>query len=283
MLEVYFESDKETISFCERLFQLNKQIELHWKTAEEWGNHLQLDNQSDNSHFLETVARAMAGVYMSHRLTGMIGFVIRRFYYYTSSAEIERIMDLSHWIILGDDGDSQMVRNNQDPGQLLDSIFLANIQHTGELHFDSVINFQLKSFKDDIIYYVGLAIDEFKREEDHQAFLDMLRGYVSKRPSLMDTVYVIQGETFTFFRPDGRQYSTMELQTLMQKEPLYITGLDANELNLSPLITMAPNTIKIYGDDPSEPKTLTIINIFQERAEFTSLRHFPFPLHLKSK
>lgn len=68
----------------------------------------------------------------------------------------------------------------------------------------------------------------------------------------------------------------MDLQTLMQKEPLYLFGLDETEMNLSPLIAMAPEKVKIYGDDPAEPKTLTVINVFQEKAEFQPTREFPF-------
>ena len=72
----------------------------------------------------------------------------------------------------------------------------------------------------------------------------------------------------------------MELRHLMYQEPLYLVGLDANEMNLSPLIAIAPQKIYIYGDHPSEPKTLTVINVFQEKVYFKSLSHFPFPQSL---
>ncbi|TFJ93924.1 putative sporulation protein YtxC [Lentibacillus salicampi] len=283
MLEVYFESDKEAISFCEHLFQLNKKIELHWKTTEKWGNHLQLDQQESSDNFMETIAGAMVGVFVTHRLTDMINGIIKHDYYYTNSDEIERIMGLAHWVFAGDDEDSQIVRNNKDPSQLLYSLFLANINNSGVLHFDSIINFQLKVFKDQLIHYVGLAIDEFKREEDHQAFIDMLRSYIIKRKPVVQTVHILQGDPFSFFKSDGKPFSGMDLRILMQKEPLYIVGLDAEELNLSPLIAMAPEKIKLFGDDPSDPKTLTVINIFQERVEFEPLSNFPFPYDLKNK
>jgi len=283
LLEVYFESDKEAISFCEHLFQLNKKIELHWKTTEEWGNHLHLDHHESASHFMETIAKAMVGVFVTHRLTGMINSIIKHNYYYTNSDEIERIMDLSHWIFAGDDEDSQIVRKNKDPSQLLYTLFLANIKNSGILHFDSIINFQMKVFKEQLIHYVGLAIDEFKREEDHQAFIDMLRSYIIKRKPLFKTIHILQGDSFSFFKPDGKPFSRMELRMLMQQEPLYIVGLDVDELNLSPLIAMAPDEIKLFGDDPSDPKTLTVINIFQERVEFKPFSSFPFPSDFKNK
>ncbi|HLR63000.1 MAG TPA: putative sporulation protein YtxC [Lentibacillus sp.] len=281
MLEVYFESDKEAISFCENLFQLNKKIELHWKTTEEWGNQLQLYYQESGDKFMEAVAGSMVRVLVAHRLTNMINRIIKHNYYYSNSDEIERIMDLSHWIVAGDDEDSQFVRNNKDPSKLLYSLFLVNIKNAEILHFDSLINFQLKVFKDQLIHYVGLAIDEFKREEEHQAFIDTLRNYIVKRKPVFETVHVIQGEPFSYFKPDGKQFSRMEMRVLMQKEPLYIVGLDDEDLNLSPLIAMAPEKIKLFGDDPSDPKTLTVINIFQERVEFEPFSSFPFPNDIK--
>ena len=129
---------------------------------------------------------------------------------------------------------------------------------------------------------VGLAIDEYKREEDHQEFVNMLREYIAKKEPIYNVVHIVQGNTFSFFKADGKRFTRMELRMLMQKEPLYIVGLDEDELNLAPLVALAPKKIKIYGDDPSEPKTLTVINVFQERVDFESINKFPFPIYLKS-
>lgn len=281
LLEVYFESDKEVISFCEHLFQYNKQIELHWKTSEEWGNHLILDYQVPGNETMESIAKSMVEVFVTHRLTNMINGIIKDYYYYTNMDEIERILDITHWIFSGDDADSVNVRKNKDPSQLLQSLFIANIKNTETIHFDSVVKFQFKVFKDQLIYFVGLAIDEFKREEDHQAFVDMLREYIVKREPSYNTVHIMQGNQFSFYKTNGKRFTKLELRMLMQKEPLYIVGLDADELNLAPLIAMAPKKIKIYGDHPSEPKTLTVINVFQERVEFQPVSSFPFQYYLK--
>ncbi|RYG74878.1 putative sporulation protein YtxC [Lentibacillus lipolyticus] len=277
MLEVYFESDKEAIRFCEYLFQINKKIELHWKNNKEWGNHLQLDYQVPGNDLMETIAEAMVGVFVSHRLTDMLDAIIKDYYYYSNADEIERIMDLSYRIVTGDVDDSLIIRNNKDPCRLLYSLFSANIKHSGAVHFDSIVNFQSKVFKDQLAHYVGLAIDEFKREEDHQAFIDMLRNHIGNRKSMFPEVYVLQGDPFTFYGPEGKRFSRIELRKLMQKEPLYMVGLDEDEWNLAPLIAMCPDTIHIYGDCPSDAKTLTVINVFQERVTFQPMNRFPFP------
>ena len=283
MLEVYFESDQEVISFCEHVFRYNKQIELHWKTNEDWGNHLKFEDKIPKNDFTEVIAKSMVDVFIAHRLGDMIKYVIKDFYYYSNTDEIERIMDLTYWIFTGDDADSLSVRKDKDPKLLLQSLFIANIKNTATVHYDSIVKFRLKVFRDQIIHYVGLAIDEFKREEDHQAFINMLREYIAKKEPSYDIIHILQNSTFSFFKQNGKRFTKMELHKLIQKEPLYIVGLDESELNLAPLVAMAPKKIKIYGDHPSEPKTLTVINVFQEKVDFEPYNHFPFPYYLNNR
>ncbi|RDW21600.1 putative sporulation protein YtxC [Oceanobacillus chungangensis] len=286
MLTVYIESDQEVISFCEHLFRHTKNIEINWKTNEEWGNEIQFETV--HAGLLDTIAKAMVDVFINHRLGTMIKQIIEDFYYYSNPDEIERIHDLTTWIYTGGDSDSLQLRKSKvdrkkDPSKLLNTLFIASMKNTADIHYESIVTFRLKSFKDELIHYVGIAIDEFKREEDHQSFINMLREYIAKKEALLPVIHIIQGTNFTFYKESGKPFTNMELRILMQKEPLYIVGLDENEMNLSPLIAMTPKKIKIYGDDPSEPKTLTVINVFQEKVEFQALRHFPFTYSMKKE
>ncbi|WP_042223265.1 putative sporulation protein YtxC [Oceanobacillus manasiensis] len=283
MLEVYFESDKEVIRFCEQLFRYNKKIELHWKTNKDWGNHLLFEKEINTNELFDAVSKAMVEVFVTHRLTAMINAIIEGYYYYTDRDEKEKILELTQWIFAGEDDDSLRVRKDKDPRQLLMSLFISNIKNTSTVHYDSIVKFRLNSFKDKLVHYVGLAIDEFKREEDHQEFVYQLREYVEKKNPSFKIIHILQGDPFSFFKQNGKRLSKMELRMLMQKEPLYIVGLDEEELNLAPLVAMAPEKIKIYGDHPSEPKTLTVINVFQERVDFEPYSNFPFSFYLNNR
>ncbi|MBC5637496.1 putative sporulation protein YtxC [Ornithinibacillus sp. BX22] len=283
-MDVYFSSTKEVISFCEQLFHYNKKIELHWKTHEDWGNHLKIDYQLTENELVDSIAKSMVDVLVDHRLSNMIREIIEEYYYYTSDDEIEKIMDLAHWLFSGEDDESVQVRKQKDdPLQLLYSLIVADVKSSTTVHFDSVVKFRLKVFKDHMVHLVGLAIDEYKREEDHQEFVNMLREYIAKKEPIYNVVHIVQGNTFSFFKSDGKRFSRMELKMLMQREPLYIVGLDEEELNLAPLVAMAPKKIKIYGDHPSEPKTLTVINVFEERVDFEPYHKFPFHFYLKNQ
>jgi putative sporulation protein YtxC len=282
-LEVYFESDKEVMTFCEHLFRYNKQIELHWKTHKDWGNHIQFKYEPSHHESVNTIAKAMTDVFCAHRLSDMIEGIVRETFYFREHEEIERITELGRWICTGRDRDAERIRKNKEPGDLLHSLFMTNIKSTHAIHYDSIVRFQFSAFKDQLIYYTGLAIEEFKREEDHQDFINMLREYVADKQPDYKEIHIMQGDNFTFFTPDGKPFSRMELRKIMHAEPLYIVGLDIDEFNLSPLIAMAPAKINIYGDDPSEPKTHTVINVFQEKVHFEPINSFPFPAYLKNQ
>ncbi|WP_047985059.1 sporulation protein YtxC [Ornithinibacillus californiensis] len=282
-MNVYFSSNKEVISFCEQLFRYNKKIELHWKTHDDWGNHLKVEYHQADNELVDSIVKSMVDVFVNHRLSGIIKEITEVYYYFSNQDEIEKILDITHWLLAGEDDESVQVRKQKDdPLPLLYSLFVSNVKNTTAIHFDSIVKFRLKVFKDYLINIVGLAIDEYKREEDHQEFVNMLREYVVKKEPIFNVIHILQGNTFSFFKADGKKFSRMELKMLMQKEPLYIVGLDEDELNLGPLIAMAPRKIKIYGDHPSEPKTLTVINVFQERVDFEPFNKFPFPFYIKN-
>jgi len=283
LLEVYFKSNQEVISFCESLFYYHKEIDLKWKTNEEWGYHLTFTGKKLADNELHAVERSMVDVFLRHRLSKLINDIITTKYYYTNPDEIERISELTQIIFKEiDEGVYQTVKKTS-PSQLLLSLFAANMKNTNIIHFDSICQFQLTMFKDQLVHHIGLAIDEFKQEEDHQTFIDMLRKYIAKRESTHREVHIIQGDSFTFYHPTGEQFSTLALRKMMHNEPLYIVGLDVEELNLAPLIAMSPQKIYLYGDNPSEPKTMTIINIFQEKVIFQPISNFPFPRYLDTK
>ncbi|WP_284139801.1 MULTISPECIES: putative sporulation protein YtxC [unclassified Virgibacillus] len=283
MLELYFESNEEVISFCEYLFHYSKRIELHWKTDEDWGNRLQIAYQLTEHEMVNAIAKAMTDVFVEHRLTKLINTIITDCYYYSDAIEIERIMDLTQWIFSGEDIDRKWMQDEKDSKRLLLSLFIANIKNNTTVHYDSIVNFRLRAFRDQLIHLVGVAIDEFKREEEHQEFINTLREYILKKETRYPIIHVLQGSSFLFFKKDGKRFSENELRSIMKKEPLYIVGLDGDEFNLAPLIALSPNKIKIYGDHPSEPKTMTVINVFQEKVEFVPYHDFPFPIQLKNQ
>lgn len=276
-MKIFFESDKEVICFCENLFQENKQLEINWQVDEKWGNQLTVNAEPLNELVYQSIAISLVNVYITFRLKRTMKEIIRNTYYFSEWHEVEKIYELSEWIVTGEDEDSRLLRNNKHPIQLLRAIFLMHIRNTQTVHYDSIVKFGMKAFEQDLIDYVGLAIDEFKREEEHQSFINSLREYIVKQEPNVPLVHVVDGPTFGYYDPHGRRYSKLELRSLMRKAPLYLFGFPEEEWNLAPLVAMMPEQIQLYVEDPSTPKIQTIINVFQEKVSLKSVEEFPFP------
>ncbi|WP_226036553.1 sporulation protein YtxC [Aquibacillus saliphilus] len=275
---MYFESHKEAVTFCQRLFKYDKHCKINWKESDLI--KIEVINLVDNHQ--KKLGKAMTDVFIFHREMNWIKYTIKHCFYYQNKEEILRIIELTQSIIVGGNSNFSEIAKNNKPRTVLLNLFET---YSNELiiHFDSIINFRFQSYRNDLIDVVGLAIDEFKREEEYQTFVESLRKFIMIKEPKYSTVHVTQGHDFTFYRSDGSPFSTLELKTIINGAPLYIVGLDEEELNLTPLLAMIPEEIIIYGNHPSEAKTLTIINIFQEKVKFKPLKSFPYPIYSKSE
>ncbi|SDN06082.1 putative sporulation protein YtxC [Sediminibacillus halophilus] len=282
MLEVYFETKAETMTFCDRVVQYGLDVELNWKTNDTWGNRIKIRESRSMEEQLANTAEAMAYVFTKHKESSWVADIIKNVYYYKDKEEVHRISELAHSILSGDESGDVPIPVDIDLRKTLKNCFQKNIHTEEAVHFDSLVNFRLQPYKEELIEIIGMAIDEFKREEDYQSFVQSLREYVTKKKSKFQVVHVVQGRNFKFYKANGKPFSKMEIKMLIQQEPLYIVGLDEAELNITPLLAMAPERVVIYGDHPSEPKTLTVINVFQEKAVFEPFTRFPFPNYLRN-
>lgn len=272
-MDIYLRSSKEVICFCEHLFNHYKQIDLEWKKDEIHGNHISLEKVEASEQLLLAISRALVAVYHSFHLSQRLKQIIKKNYYYTDRIEIERIIEQVY--VLLDDPRNELSKKIKES---LQNLFYERAKNEYSLYFNSMIHFQLSALQEYLIDVVGLAIDEFKREESHQEFIHNVRNFMRKKQSNFKEIHIIQGKEFTFYKESGKKLTKTDIRRLLQEEPLYILGLTTSEYNLSPLIAMAPKQIFIYGTDPFEGKTQSIMNIFQDRVTFKNIQEFPFTI-----
>lgn len=275
---IYFRFDKEVIYFCEKLFRLNEEIEVQWKRDKHWGNELRI---TDDNLSIHDVISCFVEVFLYERLHQMIKKIAAEDYLYSDEEEIERICQLTDYIISEESYQKELFGDYKTLSNFIFHILKNNIEVTYPIHFDSLVTFCMQPISECLGRAVGLGIDEMKREEEYQNFVHSVRYYLRNRKSKTDVLHIIQGDNFIFYNAQGEKYSRVQLRKLMHREPLYLIGLDDNEMNLSPVITLLPEKIFVYGDNPSEAKTLALINLFEEKVEFLPLEKFPFHLNIK--
>src|SRR5690625_4260240 len=145
----------------------------------------------------------LVSVFNSFRLLQIVEDIVQQTYYYRDRTEIQRILELSQDMLLDQDKNGWPTLKNKRLHNIIHKIFTEQLNQSDTFHFDSVVKFCLKPLKDELIAEVGLVIDDFKREEEHQAFIQMVREHVTKKSFNYDTIYLLQGRNFSYYTENG--------------------------------------------------------------------------------
>lgn len=269
---VYFKSEKELISFCEVLFDNQKVIDIKWIKHKHFGNELRLSE----SILKPELMLGLAAIFTGYRMKQLVKEVIEKVYLYSNDVEIEEIYKHTLDIVELEMFSDSLFGVGITLNEYIINLFDKQVQVDCKIYFDSLVTFCTTPLKNCLVDAVALGIDEFKREEEYQDFLESVRVFIERRGVRTAELHILQADQFAFFKASGKEYSRLELRNLMYDAALYIVGLDENETNLSPVIALSPKKIYIYGNDPTEPKTLSLISLFQEKVEFISKEYFPF-------
>lgn len=270
---IYFKREEELMYFCEVMFTSKREIDVKWQKNNKMGNKLSIKGTSLEK---QEMLRYLVLVFLCYRMRHIICEIIEKMYYYSNEEEIDQIylhtMEVIQTPLYADAlfGEAVSLR------AYIAALFEAQIQVNKQVYFDSLVTFCTSPLKKCLIDAVAHAIDEHKREEEYQAFLESVRTFIERRGVRSKTLHIVQSESLMFYKANGTLYSPIELKHIMQNTPLYIVGLDENEMNLSPVVSLSPERIYIYGNDPTEPKIVSLFNLFQEKVQFVARQYFPF-------
>ncbi|MDX8046677.1 sporulation protein YtxC [Gracilibacillus sp. S3-1-1] len=274
MIEVFFEEVNE----AEVFYYLAKQ-DNDWNVIRKriTKNLVQLEPNIDMTwdEVKECVAPLLSRLFIQCREPLMIQQILKKKYHFSNKEEIERITSIAKSLLEKDESIYEDRIHQHELRDTLTMIFSLQID-TAYIQFDSIVHFRIHHYMDQLTEMVGLAIDEFKREEEYQDFIHSIREFIKRKNPVVDELHVIQGETFQIYRENGELYTIDDLRKVKERFPLFIFGLEQEEWDISPLIMLAPNHIFMYGEDQTESRTHTILTIFQERCSFYPMDYFPF-------
>lgn len=263
------EKEQDVKYFCEKL----RYYELDWNLEQKRGFYIEIKKQVSWQKIDRIIALLLMELWLTHTKKERISEIIRDTYYYQNDEEIKQIVEIAMEMILGDEFSFFAASN-----EIKESIIEWFSQYTidGVLDYEACVQANQIAADSILLELVGRAIDEWKQEEAYQHFVYSIREYIANSSVDCQCIHLLQGEKFLFYREDGYLYTSKELKTKIRQEPMYIVGLDENELNLTPILALKPQSIYIYGDDPLEKKTVSLLNIFEEHAKFRPLNQFPF-------
>jgi len=234
----------------------------------------------------EQLLRYFIDVYLMYRLESRIQAIVAETYYYTEQEDIDHIVA---WTIslLEEESFNEQYFKKPSLEQYLYSLTSEQLRQLSptrsHVYFDTFVLFQLKSFHEQLGDIVGYAIDEMKREEEHQHFLERARNFVQKQTPQTPLLHIINEGDFHFYNQFGKYIRPTTLSKRMQHAPLYLFGLDESELTVAPVLALMPRNIEIYGKEVNDSKIISLMKIFEERVQFYPLSQFPFAIshHVK--
>lgn len=276
--KVYFREEKEAVYFGKMLSSIDPAISFQWTRNTYWGNEIQIDKKVS----IRYIILCFVSVLKEYRLQPMMLQLIRDEYHYDEETELQQILQWSIAVMY----EQPEVKRLFEQKTLEKYLFLQlyeQLQFVQKLHFDAIIAFCMKPLKAKLIDLIGLAIDEMRQEEAYQNYLQAMRTYVATRSPKCELIYVVERGELSLYNAQGNMYSDVELVEMMKKEPLYLIGLDENEKTLAPLLTLLPQKIFIYCNQPLDTKVATILNVFEERVQLFTKSSFPFPYNLGAK
>jgi len=204
--------------------------------------------------------------------------ILQEIFYYEDEKEIEAITSLFCSITEGKRADLPNAKRLPSRHKLIEDAvhILLEDSFTKELSFsfDSFLKFRIKNYRECLLTYVEMAIDEYKLEQDYQNFIDNLRSFLVRKQPLMDLIHVIYTDRPTFYDESFRRIHEDQILHVM-KNASFLQHSLIEPTVLKPLLTFAPKKIVLYTDHDITGLFYTLKNIFQERLTFRSLKEAP--------
>lgn len=194
--------------------------------------------------------------------------MIRQMFYFTDEEEQEQILSIARSLLEGEREDkvyNQKVNSSRTRKQLIEGALDNFLTSQVSFVFESFLHFRLKEYRERLMITVEAAIDEYKLEQEYQAFIEQLRYYLSQKHSLYWELHVVAQENFEIFLPSGTRFEQERLLMLIDDEVWKMNELDANLSIIAPLISIAPAQLYIYTNEPDNGVVRTLQNIFLER------------------
>jgi putative sporulation protein YtxC len=201
--------------------------------------------------------------------------IIAEQFFYEDIDEQEQILEIVYSIIDGENKELQELLDDQQEELMVqeavgDLLQDANIAFS----FEAFVKFRLRDYKEKLLKYVEVSIDEYKMEQEYQVFVQTLREFLNSKKEKLQTLHLIYEEDPLFFDENLDELKKSEISKMIDRRLLSNHPVYVDSVTIAPLLSIAPKEIYIYTSKPEEPLVRTIKNIFEERVMIKSIQQF---------
>jgi putative sporulation protein YtxC len=200
--------------------------------------------------------------------------IIEERFFFSDEEEQIQIIDILYSILDGTRKEILLDIDHEKDESRIDEVLMDVLKSSHTFSFDAFLTFRLRTYLENLSIYIETAIDEYKLEQDYQAFIYYLRKFLYGRKAQMKYIHVIYDEGFIFYDENKHEMKRSELnkridRKLLSNHPVYV-----DSETIAPLISIAPDQIFLYTDHPEHGIIQTLKNIFEEKIYVQPIRFF---------
>lgn len=139
------------------------------------------------------------------------------------------------------------------------------------LVLDGFLRFRLQEYVDEMREVVEYAVDEFVMDKQYQEFISLLKYFVYIQEAKIPAAHLVHkgGHEFLILNDQWEPIDTSALDGSFTLEVLD-KDINLEDMIVSTLITVSPQTIYIHTREPDLPVINTITQIFEDRSTVCS-------------
>lgn len=200
--------------------------------------------------------------------------LMSEFFYYTDKDDQSHILEITQSIMHGKRPELPYVDALPAREQLLEDALAGVIATETDFSFYSLKMFRLADYRNGLMRYTELAIDEYKLQQEYLSFIEKLRAIVQNYRPIHHTIYVEDNEPFVLY--DDQLNVIHDEQNVRSLYPLLKQwGIEAEPSIVLSLISLAPKRIYVYTERQDDGVMRTLQSVFEERVVFNSLEKCP--------
>lgn len=200
--------------------------------------------------------------------------ILAESYFYNESEEQDQILDIIYSVIEGNRKELAPFMEGVEEQGMIKSSINEIFNEKVSFSFDSFVMFRMKAYTEQLSKWAEIAIDEYKMEQEYQVFLHTLRDFLEDRKPQMSHLYLVIEENMVFYNQQFKEMKRSELFRTIDRKLLVNHPVYVDSGTIAPLLSIAPDTIYLFTDDPHQPLVRTIINLFEERVKVNSVSAF---------
>ncbi|MCJ7839762.1 putative sporulation protein YtxC [Lederbergia sp. NSJ-179] len=203
-----------------------------------------------------------------------VDYVLQKNYKYENEDERHDIIEIVTQMFNGERKELTALTGVIEEEILIKEAVVDLLDFKGAVAFDSFLKFRLREYFKHVTTYLGVAIDEYKMEQDYQVFVQTLRDYLQGRHTKQSIVHLILERPVTFYDDALEEMTQEKINALLDPRLLSNHPVYVDSAVIAPLLSMAPNKIFLYTEDEDQPLIRTLKNIFEERMTIFSSSYF---------